>query len=44
MSAHAPTQAYVERHNEQGLSKKEIMHYLKRYVAGKVYRHRRPAA
>jgi transposase len=44
MSAHAPTRAYVERRSEQGLSKKEIIRCLKRYVAREVYRHLRPAA
>ena len=44
MSAHAPTRAYVERRSEQGLSKKEIIRCLKRYIAREVYRHLRPAA
>jgi hypothetical protein len=44
MSSHAPTRAYVERRNEQGLSKKEIIRCLKRYVAREVYRHLRAAA
>ena len=43
MSSHAPTRAYVERRSEQGLSKKEIIRCLKRYVAREVYRHLRPA-
>jgi transposase len=44
MSSHAPTRAYVERRTEQGLSKKEIIRCLKRYVAREVYRHLRAAA
>jgi transposase len=44
MSSHAPTRAYVERRSEQGLSKKEIIRCLKRYVAREVYRHLRAAA
>jgi transposase len=44
MSSHAPTRAYVERRSEQGLSKKEIIRRLKRYVAREVYRHPRAAA
>ena len=43
MSSHAPTRAYVERRTEQGLSKKEIIRCLKRYVAREVYRHLRAA-
>ena len=33
MSSHPPTRAYVERRTAEGLSKKEIMRCLKRYVA-----------
>ena len=44
MSSHAPTRAYVERRTGQGLSKKEIIRCLKRYVAREVYRHLRAAA
>jgi transposase len=44
MSSHAPTRAYVERRTVEGLSKKEIIRCLKRYVAREVYRHLRPAA
>jgi transposase len=44
MSAHSPTRASIERRSEQGLSKKEIMRCLKRYIAREVYRHLRPAA
>ena len=39
MSSHPPTRAYVERRSEEGLSKKEIIRCLKRYVAREVYRH-----
>jgi transposase len=44
MSSHAPTRAHVERRSGQGLSKKEIIRCLKRYVAREVYRHLRAAA
>jgi transposase len=44
MSSHPPTRAYVERRTKQGLSKKEIIRCLKRYVARQVYPHLRPAA
>ena len=37
MSSHPPTRAYVERRTEEGLSKKEIIRCLKRYVAREVY-------
>ena len=43
MSSHPPTRTYVERRTEQGLSKKEIIRCLKRYVAREVYRHLRAA-
>jgi transposase len=43
MSSHPPTRAYVERRTAEGLSKKEIIRCLKRYVAREVYRHLRPA-
>ena len=42
MSSHPPTRAYVERRTAEGLSKKEIIRCLKRYVAREVYRHLRP--
>jgi hypothetical protein len=35
MSAHPPTLIYVERRTEEGLSKKEIIRCLKRYVAAR---------
>ena len=43
MSSHPATRAYVERRTRQGLSKKEIIRCLKRYVAREVYRHLQPA-
>jgi transposase len=43
MSSHPATRAYVDRRTRQGLSKKEIIRCLKRYVAREVYRHLRPA-
>jgi len=39
MSSHAPTRAYVARRSTEGLSKKEIIRCLKRYVAREVYHH-----
>src|SRR6202035_580239 len=41
MSSHPATRAYVDRRTAQGLSKKEIMRCLKRYVAREVYPHLR---
>jgi transposase len=43
MSSPAPTRAYVERRTAEGLSKKEIIRCLKRYVAREAYRHLRAA-
>jgi transposase len=37
MSAHPATRAYVDRRTAEGLSKKEIIRCLKRYVAREVY-------
>jgi len=37
MSSHPATRAYVERRSKEGLSKKEIIRCLKRYVAREVY-------
>jgi transposase len=37
MSSHPATRAYVERRTKEGLSKKEIIRCLKRYVAREVY-------
>jgi transposase len=42
MSAHPATRAYVARRTAEGLSKKEIIRCLKRYVAREVYPHLRP--
>jgi transposase len=42
MSSHPATRAYVERRGKEGLSKKEIIRCLKRYVARQVYPHLRP--
>ncbi len=44
MSSHPPTRAYVARRTSEGLSKKEIIRCLKRYVAREVYPHLRPGA
>jgi transposase len=44
MSSHPPTRAYVDRRSKEGLSKKEIIRCLKRYVAREVYPHLRPGA
>jgi transposase len=44
MSSHPPTRAYVDRRSKEGLSKKEIIRCLKRYVARQVYPHLRPPA
>ena len=41
---HPATRAYVERRTKEGLSKKEIIRCLKRYVAREVYRQLRLAA
>ena len=37
MSAHPATRAYLRRRTDEGLSKKEIIRCLKRYVAREVY-------
>ena len=39
MSSHPATRAYVDRRTTEGLSKKEIIRCLKRYVAREVYHH-----
>jgi transposase len=44
MSSHPPTRAYVDRRTAEGLSKKEIIRCLKRYVAREVYPHLRGSA
>jgi transposase len=41
MSWHPETRAYVERRTKEGLTKKEIIRCLKRYVAREVYHHLR---
>jgi transposase len=41
MSAHPATRAYVARRTKEGLSKKEIIRCLKRYVAREVYHYLR---
>ena len=41
MSSHPATRAYVERRTKEGLTEKEIIRCLKRYVAREVYRHLR---
>ena len=41
MSAHRATRAYVKRRTAEGMSKKEIIRCLKRYVAREVYPHLR---
>ena len=43
MSSHPATRSYVARRSKQGLSKKEIIRCLKRYVAREVYPCLRPA-
>jgi transposase len=43
MSNHPATRAYAERRTTEGLSKKEIIRCLKRYVAREVYPHLRAA-
>jgi transposase len=37
MRCHPPTRAYVERRTKQGLSKLDIMRWLKRYIAREIY-------
>ena len=44
MNSHPATRAYAERRSKEGLSKKEIIRCLKRYVAREVYRQLRDAA
>ena len=43
MSTCPATRAYVQRRTAEGLSKKDIIRCLKRYVAREVYRHLQPA-
>jgi transposase len=44
LSSHPPARAYAGRRTQEGLSKKEIIRCLKRYVARGVYPHLRPPA
>ena len=44
MSSHPATRAYVARRSKEGLSKKEIIRCVKRYVAREVYPYLRPPA
>jgi transposase len=44
MSSHPPTRAYAGRRSKEGLSKKEIIRCLKRYVAREACPHLRPPA
>jgi transposase len=44
MRSHPATRAYVERRTKEGLSKREIIRCLKRYVAREVYHHLRDGA
>lgn len=39
MRFHPPTIAYVDRRTAKGKSKREIIRYLKRYLAREIYRH-----
>ena len=41
MGSDPATRAYVDRRTQEGLSKKEIIRCLKRYVAREVYPHLR---
>jgi transposase len=43
MSSHPATRAYVDRRGKEGLTEKEIIRCLKRYVARQVYPYLRPA-
>ncbi len=43
MKTHPPTRAYVARRTAEGMSKRDIMRCLKRYVAREIYRHINPA-
>jgi transposase len=44
LASHPATRAYLQRRTEEGLSRKEIIRCLKRYVAREVYRHLRDSA
>ena len=43
MHSHPATRSYVARRSKEGLSRKEIIRCLKRYVAREVYPYLRPA-
>ncbi len=43
MKTHPPTRAYVARRTAEGMSKRDIMRCLKRYVAREIYHHINPA-
>jgi transposase len=38
LTCHTPTQEYMARRTAEGMSKREIIRCLKRYVAREVYR------
>jgi transposase len=42
MKTHPPTRAYVARRTAEGMSKRDIMRCLKRYVARELYHHINP--
>ena len=44
LKSHPATLAYAERRSKEGLSKREIIRCLKRYVAREVYPHLRASA
>jgi hypothetical protein len=44
LSSHPATRAYADRRSKEGLSKKEIIRCLKRYVAREVYHRLRAGA
>jgi transposase len=44
LKSHPATRAYADRRSKEGLSKKEIIRCLKRYVAREVYRQLRNGA
>jgi hypothetical protein len=39
MRRHQPTRDYVDRRTAEGLSKREIIRCLKRYIAREIYNH-----
>jgi transposase len=43
MKTHPPTRTYVTRRTAEGMSKRDIMRCLKRYVAREIYHHINPA-